>query len=311
MAGVRVVALSRVAGGFWAVVVGLTLAACDDGRTRVVVRTELPEDAREQVEAAFEEAHSDIDLRFSVRADDVTAPELRDDEDVSYDVWWGAPSSDLEELTRAGRLAGWMPWASSPFVVVFDRDSVGLVNAPEEWIDVLHHGWFEEVLLPDPTRARTGTAFVLGAVAESTRTEGESYIGFEWLERIDDQVVRYVADAQEAVRGVRTGSASLAVVPLATFEANRGDDETLHHRRPRSRAADFPAGVGLVRQEGPTAEAAARFAAFVTADQSRELTLPAGWEEPSAWQRDDVVMVVDSASVWVTRWRETVRGRGK
>ena len=28
-------------------------------------------------------------------------------------------------------------------------------------------------------------------------------------------------------------------------------------------------------------------------------------------QRDDVVMVVDAASVWLTRWRETVRGRGK
>lgn len=311
MAGVRVVALRRVAHGLWALVVGVTLTACDDGRIRLVVRTELPEEARDQVEAAFEEANPDVDLRFSVREDGETASELRGDADVSYAVWWGGPSSSLEELTRAGRLAGWTPWASSPFVVVFDRDSVALVSAPEDWIDVLHHGWFEELLLPDPTEARSGAAFAFGAVAKSTRTEGQSYIGFEWLGRLDNQVVRYVDDAEEAVRGVRMGVASLAIVPLATFEANRGDDETLHYRRPPSRTAELPAGVGLIRAEGPDADAAARFVAFVTSDQNEDVTLPAGWEEPSEWQRDDVTMVVDSASVWVTRWRETVRGRGK
>ena len=311
MAGVRVVALRRVAAGLAALVVGLTLTACDDGRTRLVVRTELPEEARDQVEDAFEEANPDVDLRFSVRDDSETAPELQGDAEVAYDVWWGGPSSSLEELTRAGRLAGWTPWASSPFVVVFDRDSVGLVSAPQDWIDVLHHGWFEEVLLTDPTQARSGAAFVLGAVAESTRTEGESYIGFEWLGRLDNQVVRYVDDAEEAVRGVRMGVASLAIVPLASFETSRGDDETLHFRRLPSRTAELPAGVGLIRRDGSESDAAARFVAFVTSRQSDEVTLPVGWEEPSEWQRDDVTMVVDSASVWVTRWRETVRGRGK
>lgn len=281
-----------------------------------MVRTGLPEDVRDRIEEAFELANPDVDVRFSVNDDASTRAELAEEGVPAFDVWWGGSSTSMERLVREGRIAGWTPWAGSPFVFVFDRDRVSLANAPVDWIDVLHHGWADDILVPDPTRSEAGAAFVLGAIAEAARTEGDPYYGTEWLVRVDHQVLRYVADEEEAIRGVRMGSASLAIVSLAAFAAWSGDDETLHHRRPESRAAYLPRGVALVSGGGAKADAGVRFVSFVTAaadagDAGLVAGEPEGWELPGENQREDAVMVADSSGVWLARWRETVRGRGK
>ena len=338
MAGVRVVALSRRApvrrassrradrplrrgrgagrggrrrAGALVLLSAAVLSSCGDGRTRVVVRTALDSDTRDRIEAAFEEANPLIDVRFSNRGDDLTLAELREDGEVDFDVWWGGAPESMEVLAREGRLAGWSPWAESPFVFAFDRDRVSLVNAPTEWIDLLHHGWADDVLVPDPDESASGASFVLGALAQAARTDGDAYYGFDWLERVDGQVVRYAPDGDEAIRGVVLGEASLAVVPLVDFQAAvEGDEETtLHHRRPTSRGAAWSSGVGLVEAEGVVAEAAASFVAFVTSTTGLE-ALENGWEEPDATRGEDAKMMADSLSVWMMRWREDVRGRG-
>jgi ABC-type Fe3+ transport system substrate-binding protein len=312
MAGLRTVALRGGVGRAILVLTLVSIAGCLDGRTRLVVRTDVPESVRDRIETAFEEAHPGVDVRFSVEDESTTAAELRTGEDPDFDVWWGGRAELLEEAVRSAALAEWHPWASSPFVVAFDRQRVALVDAPLDWIDVLHHGWADDVLVPDPVRSGAGAAFVLGAVAEAIRRDGDGYIGFEWLERVDGQVLRYVSGPDEALRGVRMGTASLAIVPLEAFERAREPDGTLYERTPGSRDAAVVMGVGARAAEGPRAAAAASFVSFVTSEEGRaEEMLPPGFELPADFERADAELVADSASTWLARWRESVRGRGK
>jgi ABC-type Fe3+ transport system substrate-binding protein len=323
MAGVRAVALTesirRVGSGLvlW---VALLLAGCDDGRTRLVVRTDLPDALRDAVEEAFEAQAPDVDVRFDVKGPEETFADLVAAEAdgaaraPDFDVWWGAPAVLLERAARAGWVGEWRAVLSTPFVVVFDRNDLGLADAPRDWIDVFHHGYFEEVAIPDPARSEMYRELVGAIVAAKLRTEGEAYIGFEWLERLDGQVARYVPDEREALRGLRTGQALLAIVRRSAVE-EAGDDE-LHYRVPESGAPLDVLGVGTI--EGTAAaDAAARFFAYLVSSEAPavEELLP-GWERfvpvaDGATFPVATALVADSLDVWMSRWSRDVRGRGK
>ena len=58
------------------------------------------------------------------------------------------------------------------------------------------------------------------------------------------------------------------------------------------------------------AEAAASFVAFVTSTTGGLAAAGDGWEEPGATRGEEAKMMADSLSVWMSRWREDVRGRG-
>jgi len=284
--------------------------ACSGGRTRLVVRTDFPKELRDAAESTFEEQYPDVDVRFSVADDSTSLREVMDEsEPAPFDVWWGASAVALDQAARGGRLGGWMPLRSTPLVIAFDRNAVKITQAPRDWLDLLHHRWADAVVVPDPSRSEVGELLVGAIVADRTRSEGESWIGFEWLERLDGQVVAYAPDEDEALRSLRLGTSSLAVLRLATVEEARNENETLYYRVPESGGPVQVSGAGTVATSD-VSDLAERFVEHLSRVGRSTEVWPAGW---SPVKDDDLAyleMIVDSLSLWLDRWSADVRGRG-
>jgi ABC-type Fe3+ transport system substrate-binding protein len=306
VAGFRTVTLTR---GVVLAVLTLTVA-CSDGRTRLVVRTDFPEAVRDAAESTFEERYPDIDVRFSVADDSTSFRELMDEGGTDrFDVWWGGSAVTLDQAARSGRLSGWMPLRSTPLVIAFDRNAVAIADAPRDWRDVLHHSWMDEVVVPDPVRSEVGALLVGAIVADRTRTDGASWIGFEWLERLDGQVVSYVRDEEEALRSLRLGSASLAIVRLSTAEEATTKDDALYYRVPESGGPAQVAGAGTVGSSAVT-DLGERFVEHLGGVGGRVELWPPGWTPVGDADLVDLEMVVDSLPDWLDQWSAEVRGRG-
>jgi hypothetical protein len=172
---------------------------------------------------------------------------------------------------------------------------------------------------------------VTSVIAQSLRAEGDAYVGFEWLERLDRQIGRYEPDVRESLRVMRGEAISLAVVPRAEVEAVRVDWEgRLYYRAPESGSPTMVRVVALAATDASGGSGAAeRFAEHV---QSAEIltasklhthwepmgiwgegTLPTGFELDAPWSAYplSIELAVDSAEAWLEQWSTDVRGRGK
>jgi iron(III) transport system substrate-binding protein len=328
---------------------GVSLVACgaDVERTPLVVRTTLPRELRDFVEASFEEGHPDIDVRFTEGGPKGSLHELQIASDTApFDVWWGAPGTVLERAADAGLLAPHRPsWVAqpgvgepsaeglwqatliTPFVIAFNREHVPLARAPTDWIDVFHFRWAEKVHLPDPTGSDEAAYFVGAMVTEGLREDGDLDRGFDWLDRLDTQVELYVPGSAEAINGLETGLALLSILPRADVESARAaGKDWLYYRLPESGTPMLVRGVAIVRSSEVTG-AAARFidhlgrpevateAKFYTrwqpahggVDMSR---FPSDFEIDQAWTPYALAIDTIAAEVdrWVTRWDLEVRG---
>ena len=232
-------------------------AACGGGAETVLhVRSELPAELGEVLEESFEADHPDVDVRIStVDGDGLEAARAGADE---VDVWLGAPAVSLETAADEGLLdpyapswaAGdprpWHPLLASPFVIAFDRTSVPLTEAPLDWVDLFHHGWFEEVGALDPASSPEGAAFVGAMVVEALRDDDDLNRGFDWLARLHDQVALYAPESALLLRRPPDGDLLLAVVPRSAAESARAETPTLHYRVPVSGTPEAVRGVALM-----------------------------------------------------------------
>lgn len=317
-----------------------TLAACGGAsEARLVVRTDLPDDLRDAVEASFEARHPDIDLRFSEASVDVTLEELESGR-PGFDIWWGAPARVLlqadaldafttsEPSWAPAGAATWHPWLTTPLVIAFDRTTVALSDAPSDWIDVFHHAWYDDVRVPDPASTQAGAALVGGMVIEALRDDDDVNRGFDWLTRLHDQVDVYVTELGAAVDALRRGDALLAVMARAEAESLRdAGADWLHYRIPSSGTPELVLGVGVVAGSEVT-EAAGLFLDHLGSDEvatSAKLHthwepligevdgsgFPPDFELPQSWR--GFTPAFDTLAVelegWVDRWEREVRTR--
>lgn len=268
------------------------MAACGGDATPLEVRTTLPGALLDEVEAAFEEAHAGVDLRFSNAPDPASLDALRSG-DADFDVWWGAPALALERARSAGLLvpyapewlsaasaadsavalerllageAGWRPVLTTPFVLAFDRREVALGDAPTDWIDVFHHAWYQAVRVPDPAGSEAGGWLAGSMIVEALRDQGDLLGGFDWLGRLHRQVDLYAQEPDEMVGALRRGDALLAIMTRADAEAARtADAPWLHYRIPASGTPELIRGVGIVAASDAP-EAARDFVEFLGSD---------------------------------------------
>lgn len=311
--------------------------------TRLDVRTTLPEALRSEVEASFESAHPEIDVRFSTAPADESAASLRAG-DAGFDVWWGAPALLLERAANRGLLephgpgwddrsveardARWHPILSTPLVIAFDRTVVALADAPSDWIDLLHHAWYQDVRILDPGGTDAGAWLVGATIVEALRDDDDLNRGFDWLTRLHRQIDAYAADPAALVRALERGDALVVVMPRAEAEAARsGDDRWLHYRIPESGTPELLLGVGIVA--GTEVPDAAR--AFVdhlgtapvataaklhthwepTAGSVDPSGLPADFELEQRWTAYTPALDTLAAELagWLERWEAEVRTR--
>ncbi len=337
--------------GIYGAGLALVVSACADGReTTLTVRTDLPRELRDFVEASFEEAHLDVDVRFTEGAAAGSFHDLQMGADeVPFDVWWGAPATTLESAgtidllepfrpTWAPTSAAddplstdvWQPVLVTPFVIAFNREEMTITRAPSDWVDTFHHRWTEEVWALDPTRHDYGASFIGSMLVEALRDDDDLRRGFDWLDRLDTQVERYVSEPDEAIRALERGDALLAILPRALVEEARGSGEDwLYYRLPTSGSPVLALGVGIAK--GSMARnAAARFVEHLgTLEVTTESYLrtrwqpaygqvdaeavPPGFELAQQWRGYPLAVdtLVAELEGWVTRWDLDVRGTGK
>jgi iron(III) transport system substrate-binding protein len=329
----------------------LMAASCGpDDRTQLTVRTTLPDDLRDFVESSFEERYPYIDVRFTEGEVAGSLHELQLAADPPpFDVWWGAPGVALERAADAGLLAPhrpqwlrqagvgepnaeglWQVTLVNPFVVAFNREAMALARAPTDWADLFHHRWRDQIYVLDPSRSDDAAYFVGTMVTEAIRDDGDEDIGFEWLDRLDLQVGRYVSEPAAAIRALERQEALLTILPRSEVERSRADgDDWLYYRIPETGTPMLTLGVAMVRGTGAAA-AAARFIEHVgSVEVGTEAKLETRWQPahgsvdmtriPGGFEIDQrgsafplaMDTITSDLQRWLTRWSLEVRGRGK
>lgn len=336
----------------WLAVLGVVVVGCaeESRQTTLTVRTTLPRELRNAVERSFEAVHTDVDVRFTEGGPAASFHDLQvADGAAPFDVWWGAPATTLQRAGDIGLLEPFRPaWLAqpgvgepteegfwqvtlvTPFVMAFNREQLTLSDAPRDWIDLMHHGWTEEVAILDPTRHDWGAGFVGAILIESLRNTADPLDGYDWLDRLDAQVERYRWEPDDIFRALERGEDLVAVLPRAIVEERRADGNPwLYYRVPESGTPMLALGVAIAR--GSMARnAAARFvdhlgeieiatevklhtrweAAHGAVDRAR---LPEGFELDQNWTAYPLAVDTLTAEIerWVTRWDLEVRGAGK
>lgn len=337
MERLRRVPVSRSAVAFALLLGG---AACGgDGRTPLEVRTGFPDELRAEVERSFESAHPDVDVRFSDASADISLAQLRSVDTAPFDVWWGAPALALQKaadeallkpLRRATPIdtVRWRPVLTTPFVIAFDRTVVPLAEAPLDWIDLFHYRWYDDLRLLDPGRTAEGAYFAGAMIVEALRDDDDLDRGFDWLDRLDEQVDAYAADVDELVRALGAGEALVAILPRADAEvARHGDAPWLHYRLPESGSPVLVLGVGITATTGQRATARAFVEHLGTDEVATASKLYTRWEpaqgevdasrlppdfeleQPWTGYRPAVDTLAAELDGWMARWEVDVHAR--
>ena len=279
-------------------------------RVELVVATDLPEALRDYAERTFEETQPGIDVRFVPSASALEAAISAGGPTPSdIDVWWGAPAMELQAAAARGALithrppwvaqpgigepdpeGRWQATLVSPFVVAFNRTELTLARAPSDWIDLFHFRWFEEVAALDPARNPEAAWFLGTLVVESLRDYGDVDRGFDWMDRLDEQVQGYAGGSDEIVRALASRGALLAGTDVEagarTFVDHIGGMDAATEAKLRTRWQPAHGDVDMTR-----------FPDDFEIDQPWTPWLPAV---------DTLAAELDG---WVNRWDSEVRGR--
>lgn len=315
--------------------------------TVLLVRTTLPQALADYVEESFEAEHRDVNIRFTGGEDEESLAEALSPGGARFDVWWGAPALSLAEAAEADLLephrppwvqqpgvgepdaqARWQVSLVSPFVIAFNREKVPLNRAPTDWIDLFHFRWSGDVQVLDPVRTDDGAWMAGAMIVEALREDDDLLAGFDWLERLDEQVVQYVGAPEEALRALESGEVSLAILPRFAVEEARGRDmPTLHYRLPESGTPMLALGVAIMKGSEVT-DAARRFVGHLgRPDVATEAKLHTRWQPahgdvnmsrfPPHFELDQrwtpYALAVDTLRAeldgWIDRWDLEIRGR--
>jgi iron(III) transport system substrate-binding protein len=325
------------------------LAACDDGRERLVVYSPHGRELLEVYERWFEELHPEVDVQWLDMGSQEVLDRLRSERaNPQADVWWGAPAemfraAEAEALLAPSepawaaqvgehRSAGGYWWATylTPEVIAFNSDAVSAAEAPRDWDDVLDERWRGQVLIRDPLASGTMRTIFGMIVDRSVRETGDTAAGFDWLRRLDRQTKEYVLNPtmlyQKLAR--QEGLVTLWDMPdIEMLRARRG--YPIDYVFPTSGTPIVVDAVALVAG-GRNPERAAQFLEFVG---SREAVLRAAREFHRLPARDDIppdslperlraakAQIVPEPmdwerlgahiSDWMRHWDRHVRGRG-
>jgi len=316
--------------------------------TDLVVRTTLPKELLDFVEASFEAANPDVDVRFSELAAEPSLAEAQSVEGAPFDVWWGVPAQTLVRAATEGLLLSYRPpWLQqpgvgqpdaearwqvtlvSPFVIAFNRDQLSISRAPIDWVDLFHFRWSGEIHLPDPTVVDESAYFVGAMIVEVLRGDGALLAGFDWHRRLDAQVERYTREPQDIFRALESGDALLTILPRYMVEEARGADAPwIHYRLPESGTPMLVLGVAIT-EATEVPEAARRFVDHLgtldVATASKLYThwqpghgdvdmsrFPTGFEIDQPWAPYTLALdtLASQLDAWIDRWDLKVRDKG-
>lgn len=327
----------------------LSVAACGDGRTPLVLYSPHGRDLLELLEQRYEEGNPAIDVRWLDMGSQEVYDRVRSEAaNPQADVWFGGPDTIFARGAERGLLAPYRPeWAAmvpassrhpedlytgvylAVPILFFNSDAVPPEEAPADWDDLLAPRWKGEIIIREPLASGTmRTAF--GAVLARSVTEtGDAERGFEWLRRLDGQTREYVQNPALLFEKLTRQEGLLTIWELTDALLLRQRGVPLDYRFPTSGTPIIDDSIGLVAG-APHPEEAKRFIDWVGGREAALLVardafrLPARRDLPPAelpeWAREaledivpadvDWALIEERGAEWMSRWDREVRGRG-
>lgn len=327
----------------------LTLAACGDGRTPLLVYSPHGREILQPVEERFEELNPDIDLRWLDMGSQEVLDRIRSEAaNPQADIWYGGPHTIFEQGVEADLLQPYRPaWAdhlpaqavqaddlyfaiyrATP-VLVYNSDLVERDEAPDAWDDLLDPQWQGKVVLREPPASGTMRTLFGMVLSDSVRDTGDVEQGFEWLRALDRQTKEYVPNPTLLFEKLARGEGVVSMWEITDILALAEKGVPLAYKLSESGTPFILDAVGVVNG-APHPEAARRFLDWVGTDETLLLVLDRGYRLPArtdlpldempAWAREaltatepadiDWNLVIEHSNEWMARWDREVRGRG-
>lgn len=296
----------------------LSLTACGDGRTPLVVYSPHGRDLLLLMEQEFEARNPEVDVRWlDMGSQDVLDRVRSERANPQADVWFGGPSSLFEQAAAESLLAPYRPdWSEriaerargkgdlyfavyeTPAVIAFNSEVLDTATAPQDWDEVLESRWDQKIVIRDPLASGTMRAIFGMVIQRGLKQEGDTSAGFDWLRRLDAQTKEYVLNPallhQKLLR--QEGIVTLWDLPDILVEHEKGSP--FDFVMPRSGAPVIEDAAALIAGAG-NPEPAKRFIEWVGSVEAQLLAARDAFRLPAR-----VDLPLDSLPPWVRRVRE-------
>lgn len=326
-----------------ALLLGLLLAGCNDGREPLVIYSPHGKELLTAYERAFEEAYPGVDVQWLDMGSQEAFDRVRTEAtNPQASLWWGAPQTMFAQAAEQGLLAPYRPsWADAvppeardpqdrwygtyrtPEVIMYNHDAIDSTAAPRSWDDLLDPRYRGRVAIREPLHSGTMRA-IFGAIIQRAPSEEE---GFRWLARLDENTKTYAANPTQLYLMLARGEADLTLwnLPDAYLQAhNLG--YPFSWVLPEEGTPVLVDAIAVV-EGAPNPERAQQFYEFVTSQEAlidqahRFHRIPVREDVPQdslpAWMRVDIrpmpvdwVELAQRGAEWMQAWSERVKGRG-
>lgn len=325
------------------------VAACDDGRTPLVLYSPHGRDLLELVEKTYEAAHPEIDVRWLfVGSQEVLERVRMEKVNPQGDVWFGGPGTILAWAVRDGLLEPYRPsWADAlpaasrdagdfyfglyrtPPVLVYNEDAVAPEEAPGDWDDLLDERWRGKVLIRDPLASGTMRTVFGMILARSVAETGDTKSGFDWLRRLDAQTKEYVHNPALLHQKLIRQEGLVTIWTMTDILLQRLHGAPLAYRFPASGSPVIDDSIALIKGTKHPAEARA-FIDWVGGHEALLLAAQEAYRLPTRtdlpreelpdWATEAIDHLViaeldwhlleEHNAEWLDVWDREIRGRG-
>ena len=202
-------------------------AASDGEQVTITVYTSEPEEKVDEINAAFMEAHPDINVEvYRAGTGDLNARIASEKESgaIEADVLWAADSSTFEDYAADGDLAElenvetegimeevidakgyYVGTRIIPTVIAYNTDVISQDEAPQSWQDLIDPKYMDKLVMPDPA--------VSGAAAFNASVWLESdELGEEWITALGENKPMIAQSNGPASQEIASGSRPVGVV---------------------------------------------------------------------------------------------------
>ena len=331
---VRLAALSLVA--------LLAVAACDDGRTPLLVYSPHGKEMLQAYEDAFEAENPTVDVQWIDLGSQEAYDRVRvERQNPQASVWWGAPQTLFAQAAEEGLLQPFEPsWAAAvpadakdgagrwygtyltPEGVLFNTAALDSADVPATWDGLLDDQWNDRLLIRSPLASGTMRTIWAAMILRQPTVED----GYRWLARLDRNTKGYAADPTQLYLRIARGEADLTLWNLP-------DTYLQAQSYPFAFAAPddgVPVLVdGIAIPEGaPQPDLARAFVEFVTTEEALRYQAEAFHRIPArtdidpaglpTWMAERAYTPLDldwgriaaESDEWMQVWDERIKGRG-
>ncbi len=315
----------------------------------MVVYSPHGRDLLQLMEAAYEEARPDIDIRWLDMGSQEVYDRVRSERaNPQAAVWFGGPAALFSRAAGEGLLRTFHPsWEGAvsadgrgadgryvalyrtPPLIVFNSTAVPADEAPTDWSHLLDERWTGEIIIRDPLASGTMRTIFGGALARSVRDTGSEDAGWDFLRGLDAQTKEYVHSPALLHEKLVRQEGLVTVWEMTDILSLIDRGAPIDYRFPTAGTPVINDSVALV-EGAPSQEAAEEFVEWLGSEEALRLAaekafrLPARTDiEPASlppWSErvleelvpEDVDwrLIETRGAEWMTTWDREVRGQG-